>query len=32
MELYDREEHIIALREDGKYKIEVPDSWREDDR
>ncbi|MFB6085489.1 MAG: Zn-ribbon containing protein, partial [Halodesulfurarchaeum sp.] len=25
MELYDREEHIIALREDGKYKIEVPD-------
>ncbi|MDZ7849916.1 MAG: Zn-ribbon containing protein [Halodesulfurarchaeum sp.] len=31
MELYDREEHIIALREDGKYKIEVPDSWREGD-
>ena len=29
MELYDREEHIIALREDGKYIIEVPETWRE---
>ncbi|AKH98624.1 OapC/ArvC family zinc-ribbon domain-containing protein [Halanaeroarchaeum sulfurireducens] len=31
MELYDREEHIIALQEDGKYIIQVPDSWRDDD-
>ncbi|MFB6266825.1 MAG: Zn-ribbon containing protein [Halodesulfurarchaeum sp.] len=30
MELYDREEHIIALQEDGKYVIEVPESWREE--
>jgi len=30
MELYDREEHIIALQEDGKYVIEVPDSWRDE--
>ena len=30
MELYDREEHIVALREDGKYVIEVPETWRED--
>ncbi|MFW5900842.1 MAG: OapC/ArvC family zinc-ribbon domain-containing protein, partial [Halodesulfurarchaeum sp.] len=29
MELYDREEHIVALREDGKYVIEVPETWRE---
>jgi len=28
MELYDREEYIIALEEDGRYVIEVPDSWR----
>jgi predicted nucleic acid-binding Zn-ribbon protein len=28
MELYDREEHIIALQEDGRYIIEVPDTWR----
>ena len=27
MELYDREEYIISLREDGRYVIEVPDSW-----
>lgn len=31
MELYDREEHIIALQEDGKYIIDVPGSWREKD-
>jgi len=31
MELYDREEHIIALQEDGRYIIEVPDTWREDE-
>ncbi|MFC4552128.1 MULTISPECIES: Zn-ribbon domain-containing protein [Halorussus] len=27
MELYEREEYIISLREDGKYVIEVPDAW-----
>ncbi|XVH32795.1 Zn-ribbon domain-containing protein [Haloferacaceae archaeon DSL9] len=27
MELYDRQEYIISLREDGRYVIEVPDSW-----
>jgi len=31
MELYDREEHIIALQEDGRYVIDVPGSWREPD-
>jgi predicted nucleic acid-binding Zn-ribbon protein len=31
MELYDREEHIIALQEDGRYVIDVPSSWRETD-
>ena len=31
MELYDREEHIVALREDGKYVIEVPETWRDVD-
>jgi predicted nucleic acid-binding Zn-ribbon protein len=30
MELYDREEYIISLREDGRYVIEVPDSWSGD--
>ncbi len=30
MELYDREEYIISLREDGRYVIEMPESW--DDR
>ena len=29
MELYDREEYIIALQEDGKYTIQVPDRWQE---
>jgi hypothetical protein len=28
MELYDREEYIIALQEDGRYTIQVPDRWR----
>jgi hypothetical protein len=31
MELYDREEYIISLREDGRYVIEVPESWRRGD-
>jgi predicted nucleic acid-binding Zn-ribbon protein len=31
MELYDREEYIIALQEDGKYTIQVPDRWTGDD-
>ena len=30
MELYDREEYIIALEEDGRYVIDVPDTWRDD--
>jgi predicted nucleic acid-binding Zn-ribbon protein len=25
MELYDRDEYIIALQEDGRYSIQVPD-------
>ncbi|APW97089.1 hypothetical protein CHINAEXTREME_04585 [Halobiforma lacisalsi AJ5] len=29
MELYNREEYIISLQEDGRYVIDVPDSWRE---
>lgn len=34
MELYDRPEYIISLREDGRYVIEVPDTWgsHDDDR
>ncbi len=28
MELYDRQEYIIALQEDGKYTIQVPERWR----
>ena len=27
MELYEREEYIIALQEDGRYRIQVPESW-----
>jgi hypothetical protein len=27
MELYDRQEYIISLQEDGRYVIEVSDSW-----
>ncbi|MFB6123206.1 MAG: Zn-ribbon containing protein [Haloferacaceae archaeon] len=30
MELYDREEYIISLREDGRYVIEVSEPWRDD--
>jgi len=30
MELYDREEYIVALREDGKYSIQVPETtWKD---
>jgi len=29
MELYDREEYIIALQEDGRYTIQVPETWRD---
>ncbi|MFA9427470.1 Zn-ribbon domain-containing protein [Natronorubrum sp. A-ect3] len=31
MELYNREEYIISLQEDGRYIIDVPDSWHADD-
>ncbi|EMA42694.1 OapC/ArvC family zinc-ribbon domain-containing protein [Halococcus saccharolyticus] len=31
MELYNREERIIALQEDGQYVIDVPDTWLGDD-
>jgi hypothetical protein len=31
MELYDRQEYIISLQEDGRYVIEVPDAWHGDD-
>lgn len=31
MELYNREEYIIALQEDGQYVIEVPETWLGDD-
>ncbi|QSX00628.1 OapC/ArvC family zinc-ribbon domain-containing protein [Haloterrigena alkaliphila] len=31
MELYNREEYIISLQEDGRYVIDVPDSWRADE-
>ena len=27
MELYDRQEYIISLQEDGRYVIEMPDTW-----
>lgn len=30
MELYNREEYIIALQEDGKYTIQVPERWEEE--
>ena len=29
MELYDREEYIVALQEDGRYSIQVPENFRE---
>lgn len=28
MELYDRDEYIIALQENGRYVIQMPESWR----
>ena len=28
MELYDREEYIVALQEDGRYSIQVPENFR----
>ena len=31
MELYNREEYIVSLQEDGRYVIEVPESWREEE-
>ncbi|WP_123622213.1 Zn-ribbon containing protein [Halorubrum sp. CSM-61] len=31
MELYDRQEYIISLQEDGRYVIEMPDAWGIDD-
>ncbi|MFD1565262.1 Zn-ribbon containing protein [Haloarchaeobius amylolyticus] len=31
MELYNRDEYIISLQEDGRYVIDVPDSWRDGD-
>jgi len=31
MELYDRQECIISLQEDGHYVIEVVDTWRDDE-
>jgi predicted nucleic acid-binding Zn-ribbon protein len=31
MELYDRQECIISLQEDGHYVIEVVDTWRDED-
>ena len=29
MELFDREERIIAIEEDGRYVIDVPEGWRD---
>jgi predicted nucleic acid-binding Zn-ribbon protein len=29
MELYDREEYIVALQEDGRYSIQVPENFRD---
>ena len=29
MELYNRDEYIISLQEDGRYVIDVPDSWHD---
>jgi predicted nucleic acid-binding Zn-ribbon protein len=31
MELYDREEYIIALQENGRYMIQVPEQWHGSD-
>jgi hypothetical protein len=27
MELYDREEYIISLKENGRYVIQMPEDW-----
>jgi predicted nucleic acid-binding Zn-ribbon protein len=29
MERYDREEYIVALEEDGRYSIQVPENFRD---
>ena len=29
MELYDREEYIVALQEDGRYTIQLPERWED---
>ncbi len=29
MELFDREEYIVALQEDGKYTVQVPEHWQD---
>ena len=29
MELYDRDEYIVALQEDGRYSIQVPENFRQ---
>ena len=29
MGLYDREEYIVSLQEDGRYVIDVPETWRQ---
>ena len=29
MELFDRQEYIIALQEDGKYTVQVPEHWQD---
>ncbi|ELY84462.1 OapC/ArvC family zinc-ribbon domain-containing protein [Natrinema altunense] len=31
MELYNRDEYIISLQEDGRYVIDVPESWHDDE-
>jgi len=31
MELYDREEYIVALEEDGRYSIQVPENFHDHD-
>lgn len=32
MSLYDRETYIISLQEDGRYVIDVPESWHKPDK
>ncbi|PSQ21624.1 hypothetical protein BRD04_06060, partial [Halobacteriales archaeon QS_9_67_17] len=31
MELYDRDEYIIALQENGRYVIQMPEQWISDE-